>query len=547
MMRVLFVLLMSVAVATGAIATEPEKPNILFILSDDLGYGDLPCYGNPYLETPALDQLAGQGVRLTAHYAPSPLCAPSRAGFLTGRFNHRTGAIDVSSNRGIDRIALSEKTFGDYFGHAGYATALIGKWHNGIYCRDYLPHHRGFDLFYGFPNGAQDYWRWNLLRNDAADPHDGRYLTDAINDEAIDFIRGHQDQPFALFLAHHAPHTPLQAPQRLVDKYRGRLDGVRDESVAIVYAMIEAMDRGLGRVFETLKTEGLWENTLVVFTSDNGAQLRHSPRPRESQRRFHAGLSGNKGDVGEQGIRVPAIVAWPGHLPAGTTIATPVHGCDWLPTLYSLTGSGPPDDARPLDGTNVMPLLRGEAMPELADRVLPFQKNRYTPVAHSDAAIRRGKWKLRWPGAGETMQKDIARDNPSFERGRVRPHWEMPLDPDLPEYRRVQTPAPQLFNLAADRAEQQDVAGRHPEVVRELSRRYNAWFEEVFSEWQQAHRAHIEHDRDYWARRPVPDPRKLFADFWRWDRAPKGTDPDTADPLKIFRGYWNVDSHPQPN
>jgi arylsulfatase A len=148
-------------IGQSAFAT-PPRPNIFFILADDLGWGDLRCYGNPHVDTPALDALAQQGVRLTAHYSPSPLCSPARAGYLTGRFNHRTGAVDVPSNRGLDRLDLSEKTFGDYFRHAGYATALIGKWHNGLYCRDYLPHRRGFDLFFGFANGGHDYWKWRL-------------------------------------------------------------------------------------------------------------------------------------------------------------------------------------------------------------------------------------------------------------------------------------------------------------------------------------------------------------------------------------------------
>jgi len=155
-------------------ATEPAlKPNILFILADDLGWGDLRCYGNSVIDTPTLDGLAKSGIRFTDYYSPSPLCAPARASLLTGRHNHRTGAVDVPSNRGLDRLDSSEKTFGDYFRHAGYSTALIGKWHNGLYHRDHLPHRRGFDSFYGFPNGGQDYWKWNLLRNDDAAPHDG--------------------------------------------------------------------------------------------------------------------------------------------------------------------------------------------------------------------------------------------------------------------------------------------------------------------------------------------------------------------------------------
>jgi arylsulfatase A-like enzyme len=233
-----------------------ERPNVIFILADDLGWGDLVCYGNPVIDTPVLDALDARGVRFTAHYSPSPLCAPARAGYLTGRFNHRTGAVDVPSNRGLDRIDLSELTFGDWFRQAGYATALLGKWHNGLYAREQLPHHRGFDLFWGFPNGGQDYWRWNVLHNDAVIPHDGRYLTDALNDEAVRFVRTPRDRPFALLLAHHAPHSPLQAPQPLVAKYRSRLGGDPSEAVAVTYAMIEAMHAGLGRVFQAALQRG---------------------------------------------------------------------------------------------------------------------------------------------------------------------------------------------------------------------------------------------------------------------------------------------------
>ncbi len=513
-------------------------PNILFILADDLGIGDLACYGNPDIETPVIDSLARDGIRLTDHYAPSPLCAPSRAGFLTGRFNHRTGAVDVPSNRGLDRIGLSETTFGDYFRRAGYATALIGKWHNGLYCRDYLPHRRGFDLFYGFPNGGQDYWRWHLMRNDAIEKHDGRYLTDALNDEAIAFIRANRDRPFALFLAHHAPHSPFQAPEALVQKYRKRMGKDGGETVAVIYAMIEAMDAGLGRVFQTLKDEGLWEKTAIVFSSDNGAQLGPDGSG-GSTMRYHADFSGNKGDVGEQGIRVPAIAAWPGHIPPGRTLATPIHGCDWLPTLYGLTGSPPPHGARPFDGVDIMPLLRGQPAPSLGSRVLPFQKNRYMPVAHSDAAIRRGEWKLVWPGIPATMKKDAARDNPSYERGILNPHWEMPLDTELADFADVKTDKPRLFNLSDDPAERHDLAGERPALAAELSGAYDAWFGDVIADWRESRAAILEHDRAYWKDRPSPDPAALFKDHWHWKSAPKGTDPKTANPLQIFRGYWS--------
>jgi len=520
-------------------AAKPTKqtPNIIFILADDLGWGDLRCYGNPHLDTPVLDALAKEGVRLTAHYSPSPLCSPARAGYLTGRFNHRTGAVDVPSNRGLDRIDLSEKTFGDYFRHAGYATALIGKWHNGLYCRDYLPHRRGFDLFFGFPNGGQDYWKWNLLRNDEAVPHDGRYLTDALNDEAIAFIQQNRDKPFAIFLAHHAPHGPLQAPVALVRKYRERLGKEASEAVAVTYAMIEAMDTGLARVFQKLQDEGVWKNTMIVFTSDNGPWLAKDP-DLGSQKRFNGVFTGQKQDVLEGGIRVPGIVAWPGHIPANQVIDTPVHGCDWLPTLFAVTGQKGPEGAKPFDGLDIMSLLLGKPAPALAQRMLPFQRNRYAPVQHCNAAIREGRWKLYWPGDSDSLKKDSARDNPSYLRGVVMPHWQMPLDRHLDPPTTASQPLPRLYDLDADPAEKQDLAATHPEIVQSLARRHDAWFAEIIPQWRQSRARILEHDRVYWKGRATPDPVALFKDFWQWKSAPKGTDPKTADPLKLFRGFW---------
>jgi arylsulfatase A-like enzyme len=531
------ILILVTSLLTGLSAIDTacaDRPNVLFILADDLGYGDLRCYGNPYLDTPVIDSLAESGVRLTNHYSPSPLCAPARAGYLTGRYNHRTGAVDVSSNRGIDRIALSEVTFGDYFREAGYTTALIGKWHNGLYCYDYLPHKRGFDLFYGFANGGQDYWKWNLQRNDVIEPHDGRYMTDVFNQEAIEFIRtSHKQQkPFALFLAHHAPHPPLQAPEALIDKYRERLAGKYSDDVAIIYAMIEQMDTGLGWVLDELRRLGIMENTIIVFTSDNGAHLG------DTYRRFDAGLRGNKGIVLEQGIRVPAIVAWQGKIPGGRVVDKPVHGCDWLPTLYSLTGAPAPDHAKAMDGVNIFRLLTGKEDPESSLRILPFQKNRYTPVAHSDAAIRQGQWKLYWPGEKTTTTKDIGRDNPSYERGMVSPPWEMPIDPDLPDYSGVMTAAPELYDLTNDPGEQHDLAAAHPELVQKLVRAYDRWFAEVSAEWRNANQEIRLYDRRYWESRDIPDPAVLFRDFWQWHRVP-GTDPARDNPLEVFTGYWN--------
>jgi arylsulfatase A-like enzyme len=495
--------------ATTAAPAE-TSPNVIFILADDLGVGDLACYGNPHIDTPVLDELAAGGLRLTSHYSPSPLCAPARAGYLSGRFNHRTGAVDVPSNRGLDRLDLSEKTFGDYFRSAGYATALIGKWHNGAHCRDHLPHQRGFDLFFGFPNGGQDYWNWNLLRNDTHVPHDGRYLTVALTDAAVEFVTTNRDRPFALFLAHHAPHSPLQAPDDLVTKYSSRLGPDTSRAVVLVYAMIEAMDTAIGRLLAALDDHGLRGRTMIVFTSDNGAYLGRDPE-HGAQERFAGGLSGNKGDMLEQGVRVPCLVSWPGKLPAGRVLDTPVHGCDWLPTLFSLANAAPPPDAKPLDGQNIMPLLLGGEAPDLENRALFFQRNRYAPVRHSNAAIRQGRWKLFWPGDPSTLKKDGARDAPPYRRGLTEPHWEMPLDAELDAPSTAPQPPPRLYDLAQDPAETTDLAGSHPELAERLARAHNAWFSEVDAEWREARRRILEHDTEYWRGKKSASSGKLDA------------------------------------
>jgi arylsulfatase A-like enzyme len=515
-------------VLAGAVAALPAaepaaaRPNVILIVADDLGWGDLGCYGNPDLDTPVLDRLAAAGVRLTDCYAPSPLCSPARAGFLTGRWNHRTGAVDVSSNRGVDRIELSERTIGDHFRAAGYATAYVGKWHSGLYCDDYLPHHRGFDRFVGFANGAHDFERWQLERRTAAvngqpetcrvEPHDGRHLSDVLADEAAAFVResAAAARPFALVFAPAAIHPPLQAPQSLIDKYVARLAGRGDHAVAITYAMIEQMDAGIGRLLATVDRAELREQTLVIFTSDNGANLNWSGIKGQSVQRFHGPFRGNKGDVLEQGIRVPGIVAWPGHIPAETVIDTPVHGCDWLPTMLAACGIRTVDGSKPLDGMNLLPLLTGGPTSGLADRPLCFQKTRYTPVAHSNAAIRQGRWKLLWPPIPETNRKDSARDNPSYHRGLTQAHWEMPLDPELPDYAGVVSDRPQLYDLDADPGEARDVAADHPDVVVRLTAAYAGWFSEVEAEWRAARERIVDHDEASWRHRTPPDPRKLF-------------------------------------
>jgi arylsulfatase A len=527
------------------------RTNVILVLADDLGYGDVGCYGNPDIDTPTLDRLATQGARLTACYAASSLCSASRAALLTGRFNHRTGAVDVSSNRGVDPLDRGEHTIGDHFRAAGYATAYVGKWHSGAYCDDHLPHRRGFGEFIGFANGGIDFEGWQLERRSAAagqrsesvrvEPHDGRHLSDVLADEAAGFVRASAaaGRPFAILFAPAAIHPPLQAPQALIDKYTARLAGRASPAVAITCAMIEQMDAGIGRLLASVDEAGVRERTLVIVTSDNGANLVWSGIAGQSAERFHGPFRGSKGDMLEQGIRVPGIVAWPGRIPASRVIDTPVHGCDWLPTMLAAAGIGPVAAAKPFDGVSLLPLLAGGPPADLAERPLFFQRTRYTPVAHSNAAVRQGRWKLFWPPIPATVVKDGARDNFSYHRGLTHAHWEMPLDVELPDYSGVIPAAPQLFDLEADPGEQRDLSADHRDVVGRLAAAYDQWFAEVFADWREARARIVAHDREYWRHRSPPDPRQLFAEEWPWDVV-KGVDPTTADPLRVFKGFWST-------
>lgn len=521
-----------IIVSFGMSYASAQRPNVVFILADDLGWGDLGCYGNPYLETPYINQMAGEGIQFTDYYSPSPLCAPARAGILTGRYNHRTGAIDVSSNRGIDRIALSEKTMGNYFQQAGYKTALIGKWHNGLYNSEYLPHNRGFDYFFGFPNGGQDYYKWNLMHNGKYVKNTGEYLTDILTDKAISFINKNKEEPFFLFLAHHAPHPPLQAPDSLIHKYKQRLRGIHSDETAIVYAMIEAMDHAIGRLIRKLDELDLRENTIIVFTSDNGAYYFDKQHPR-----YEGSYSGEKGNVLEQGIRVPAIVSWKNTIGPKRILKTPIHGCDWLPTLYSLTGYDIPDNFKKPDGINILPLILNNNSPDSLDRrKLFFQKNRYTPIGHSDAAMRMGQWKLYWPGVPSTMNKENVRDGLSYIKGITTKHWEMPLDPEIPSHKDVHTPEPELYNIVQDPLELKNRAPEYLELVSAMTKDYDHWFNTVMSDWKISWEEIKRQDTEYWKNKVIPDPNDIYKGHWLWNKTDR--DSSHANPLTTFKGYW---------
>ena len=363
-------------------------------------------------------------------------------------------------------------TIADCFRAGGYTTGLVGKWHNGALDRRYHPNARGFDEFAGFAGGASDYYAYSLDLNGTEVPSDGRYLTDVLTDHALSFVRRHARQPFFLMLAYNAPHFPMQAPPDIVDRYTAAGETL---GTALTYAMIEVMDAGIGRVDACLEELGVAENTIVLFTSDNGPYL--GDVNGVSLERFNYGWRGAKHYVFEGGIRVPALVRWPGSLEGGRQILEMVHFSDWMPTLLAAAGIAVPPHVR-LDGDDIMPLLSGDGGHVTRRRY--WQCNRYRPRIEGNAAMRDGDWKLVRPAIPELMvvtdrDREIDRALNYLQEGRITAIDDSPL----PEFEIGTPPAPLLFDLASDPFEQNDLAARYSERVSRMSAELERWFENV--------------------------------------------------------------------
>ncbi len=453
-----------------------RRPNIIFILVDDMGYGDFSAFNGGISNTPTLDRLMEESVCLTHHYTASPVCNPSRACLLTGRYPHRTGSIDTLEWRGLERLALRETTLAQMLKAAGYATGLVGKWHLGAFDPRYHPNQRGFDEAVCFCGGMHDYYDWRIEYNDTVKRSDGTYLTDVWTEEAVQFIERHRNEPFFLHVTYNAPHTPLQAPQEEVEPFAG--EEHLTKGVAILYGMLRRMDAGVARILDTLDRLGLQEDTIVFFTSDNGPQF--SGEGEMCITRFNCQFNGAKGSVYEGGIRVPMLVRWPAVLPAGTEADEMVHFSDWLPTILAIAGLELPKDSLRIDGVNVLPALRGERGQVETTRY--WQWNRYTPLVTCNAAMRDGDWKLVRPAIREAMEVPdikwlrVSMYEPEhfIENGIIR-------EPDPP--REVPAPPPvELYNIADDPFERQNVADEHPGIAGRMVQELEAWFEEVEAE-----------------------------------------------------------------
>lgn len=478
----------AVAGAQAAERGRADRPNVIVIVADDLGHYDLSIAGNPLIRTPNIDSIGREGVRFATGYAADAVCAPSRAGLLTGRYPQRYGFEYLpylagfqnarNGTYGADRypttvlpltapppekngLPHSELTLAELLKARGYHTGAVGKWHLG-YDPSLTPTARGFDEFVGVLGGSSLYadqkdpdiaaarLPWSGIDNYLWDTRkaqiqkDGKtgplpkYMTYALGDEAAAFVRRNREQPFFLYLAFTAPHNPLQAPKAVYDK----LSHVKDERTRVYYAMIQAMDEAVGQVLSAVDESGLAEDTIIIFTSDNGGAFYHEI-PQEN-----LPYRGWKTTYFEGGLNVPFLMRWKGHLAPDRAVPGIVSALDIVPTVAAATGATLPKDRR-FDGRNLLPVLSGEAPNDLAERTLVWRKEEYR-------AIRHGRWKLqtaKYPNAV----------------------W--------------------LYDLQTDPTERVNLAKRLPEKVKELQRRMAAEEKDfVPPAWTPAARSRVDID-----------------------------------------------------
>ncbi len=445
----LTLLLFAIEAAAGP-AAHPTTPNVILILADDMGIGDLSHLNGGLNDTPSLDRLAATSVRFDRAYSSSPVCAPARASLLTGRYPHRTGVVTLNAERFPDlaRLRLDEVTLADRFRAGGYQTGLVGKWHLG-HGDAYSPDERGFDetFYFAFGHKFPSYFDfWVTENGKRVDYKGGSYLTDVLTEQAKGFISRNQDRPFFLHLAHYAPHRPLSAPAELIEKYEQR--GFAPD-IATTYAMIEVMDRGIGEVMDHLVSLGLENDTIVIFSSDNGPDPVIGP-DRDQAERFNLNLKGAKYWVNEGGIRVPFFVKHPEM--ESKTATDLIQFIDVVPTLMDLCELPPISNALPIDGHSFTGLLSGEAGRPQNREATFWQWNRKLPDPTHNGAVRAGKWKLIKPFVTKNHLKG----------------------PSAAPY--------QLFDMTKDPEERHDLADQHPEVTRKLIDQYESWHAEVEAE-----------------------------------------------------------------
>lgn len=421
--------------AGAAALAQTSKPNIVFVLADDLGWAELGSYGNRFHATPHLDRMAKEGLRFTHAYSAAPVCSPMRAALMTGQAPARVGIIDYLRADDSNHLSPKLPTLAKMLRGAGYRTGLIGKWHlMGDYrTRPGDPKLHGFDEVICSEQsyiGPGYYWHPYKHLPDLAARLPGEYLTDRLNLEAVDFIERNAGggKPFFLYLAHYAPHTRLSGKPELEKKYAARPEAGKKQNNPQLAAMLESIDEGVGMILAALEKKGAAGNTVVIFCSDNGG---------ETNVTTNSGLRGGKSMLYEGGIRVPLVVRWTGHVPAGTVSGEPVSGIDFYPTLLDLAGVRLPE-GHTVDGVSLAGLWKKPSR-RLKERDLawyyPLEKDHFLG-GKSAMAIRDGRWKMI-------------------------------------EF--LQTGERELYDLAADPGEEHNVAAQEPGVMAAMAARMAAW------------------------------------------------------------------------
>ena len=440
-----------------------ERPNIVVFLCDDLGYGDLACYGNKTIQTPNVDRLAAAGIRFTDFYSTAPVCSSSRAGFLTGRIPSRIGVYDwIPANHDM-HLLPSETTFAAVLQKAGYDTMQSGKWHcNGKFNSREQPQpgDQGFDHWFATQNNAAPSHRnpTNFVRNGAeAGPLEG-FSCQLVVGEAIDWLeqRSDKSRPFCLFIAFHEPHEPVASPPELVEKYK--VAGAVKPGEAEYYANVENMDAAVGRLVDYLKRNGLWNNTLTLFSSDNGPETLDRYRGAERSHGSPGELRGMKLWMYEAGFRVAGIISWPDKIKPGQVSNVPVGAIDCFQTFCAVAKADLPAD-RIYDGANLLPLFEDGKF----DRAKPLFWYYLNALGAPRVALRDGDWKLVATLEGNLRPRGV---------GAHSAEWFAKLKTtNLDRF--------ELYNLAADLQENRDLASTEPERLNDLKRKMEVLFREI--------------------------------------------------------------------
>jgi arylsulfatase A-like enzyme len=402
-----------------------DTPNVILIMADDQGYGDITSHGNLKINTPNLDGIAARGARLDNFYVSS-VCAPTRASLLTGKYHIRTGVVSVSKN--LDVMHAGETTIAEVFGQNGYKTALFGKWHNGYHYPNH-PNGQGFDEFLGFCGGHFPNYFDPLLEHNGEDLETKGFITDVLTDYALEWIRKNKDAPFFCYIPYNAPHTPFQVPESYFNTY---VEKGYDVKTATIYGMVENLDDNIGRIVRAMGELGLEENTILVFLTDNGPNTAH---------RYNAGMKGHKTHVDEGGERVPFFICWKDKIKAGLLSTQISAHIDILPTLADLCNISLPEDLD-IDGVSLKSILLDEEEKDI-DRMIYSHR-------HFGGKLQAKK------GAVRTQQ-----------------------------YRYVLNPDEEgLFDMINDPGQEVNIKGKNPEQFKLLKTSYLTWFKEVSKDWK---------------------------------------------------------------